>query len=77
MGSFNDASDGLRFIAEHEVKWGFDGGGVRVVVMDELSHGVMVSPCFRVRTAEDVKVGFDFLVESFCFSISLRVIYCG
>ena len=77
MGSFNDARDGLRFIAKHEVKWGFAGSGVRAVVMDELSHGDMVSPCFRVRTAEDAKVGFDFLVESFHFSISLRVVCSG
>ena len=77
MGRFDDARNGLRFISEHEVEWGFAGGGVRAVVVDELSHGDMVSLCFRVRTAEDVEVGLDFLVESFCFSISLRVVCCG
>ena len=77
MGSFNDTGDGLWFIAEHEVEWGFTSGRVRVVVVDELSHGDMVSPCFRVRTTEDAEVGLDFLVESFCFPISLGVICCG
>ena len=77
MGGFNDAGDGLRFIAEHEVKWGFASGGVRVVVVDELSHGDVVSPSFRVRTAKDVEVGLNLLVESLCFSIGLRVVCCG
>ena len=77
MGSFNDTGDGLWFVSEHKVEWGFAGGGVRVVVVDELGHGDVVSPCFRVRTAEDVEVGLDLLVESFCFSVGLRVVCCG
>ena len=77
MGSFNDARNSLRFISQHEVEWRFAGGGVRTVVVDELGHGDMVSPCFRVGTAEDVEVGFDFLVESLCFSVGLRVVCCG
>ena len=64
-------------IAKHEVEWGFAGCGVGAVVVDELGHRDMVSPCFRVGTAEDVEVGFDFLVESLCFSIGLRVVCCG
>ena len=48
MGGFNDAGDGLRFIAEHEVEWGFSGGGVREVVVDEFGHRDVVGPCFRV-----------------------------
>ena len=48
MGGFNDAGNGLWFISEHEVEWGFASGGVRVVVVDELGHRDMVSPCFRV-----------------------------
>ena len=74
MGGFNDTRDGLWFTAEHEIKQGFACGGVRAVVVDNLGHGDMVSPCFRVRTAEDAEVGLDFLVESFRFSISLRVV---
>ena len=77
MGCFNDARDGLRFIAKHEVEWEFASHGVRAVVVDELSHRNMVSPCFRVRATEDAEVGLDFLVESFCFPISLGVVCCG
>ena len=65
------------FIAKHEVEQGFASGGVRVVVVDELGHGDMVSPGFRVRTAEDMEIGFDFLIESLRFSVSLRVVCCG
>ena len=77
MGSFNDIRNGFWFISEHEVEWGFAGGGVRAVVVDELGHRDMVSPCFGVGTAEDAEVGFDFLVESLCFSVGLRVVCCG
>ena len=77
MGCFNDVGDGLWFIAKHEVEWGFAGCGVRVVIVDKLGHRNMVSPGFRVRSAEDVEVGLDFLVESFCFSVGLRVVCCG
>ena len=77
VGSFDDAGDGLWFIAKHEVEWGFAGGGVRVVIVDELGHGDVVSPGFRVRAAEDMEIGFDFLIESLCFSVGLRVVCCG
>ena len=77
VGGFDDAGNSLRFISEHEVEWGFAGGGVRMVVVDELGHRDMVSPCFRVGTAEDAEVGFDFLVELLHFSIGLRVVCCG
>ena len=76
MGGFNDAGDGQWIISKHEVEWGFAGGGVRAVVVDELGHRDVVSPSFGVRTAEDAEVGFDFLVELFRFSISLRVVCC-
>ena len=77
VGGFNDTRNGLWFISEHEVEWRFTGGGVRAVVVDKLGHGDMVSPGFRVRTTEDAEVGLDFLIESFHFSVSLRVVCCG
>ena len=80
VGAFGEgglgSGDGLWFISEHEVEWGFAGGGVRAVVVDEFGHRDVVSPSFRVRTAEDAEVGFDFLVESFHFSVCLRVVCC-
>ena len=77
MGGSNDTGDGLWFIAKHEVEWGFAGGGVRAVVVDELGHRDVVSPGFRVRATEDMEIGFDFLVESLRFSIGLGVVCCG
>ena len=77
MGGFNDTGNSLWFISEHEVEWRFASGGVRAVVVDKLGHGNMVGPGFRVRSAEDVEVGLNFLIESFCFSISLRGVCCG
>ena len=77
MGGFNDTGDGLWFIAKHEVEWGFAGGGVRAVVMDELGHGDVVSPGFSVRATEDTEIGFNFLVESLHFSVGLGVVGCG
>ena len=64
-------------MVHNKVKWGFASGGVRAVIVDELGHGDMVSPCFRVGAAEDVEVGLDLLVESFHLSIGLGVVCCG
>ena len=77
MCGYNDVGDGLWFIPQHEVEWGFASGGVRAMIVDELGHGDVVSPGFRVRAAEDTEVGFNFLVESLHFSIGLRVVCCG
>ena len=77
MGDFNDIRNGLWFIPEHEVKWGFAGGGVRAVIVDKFGHGDVIYPCFRVGTTEDLEVGLNFLVEPFCFSVSLWVVCSG
>ena len=77
MGGFNDAGNSLRFISEHKIEWGSAGGGMKVVVVDKLSHRDVFSPCFRVGAAKDTKVGLDSLVEPFHFSVGLWVIRCG
>ena len=77
MSSFNDARDGLWFISKHEVEWGFASGRVGVVIVNELGHGGVIYSCLRVGGAEDVEIGFNFLVEPFHFSVSLWMIYCG
>jgi len=41
----------------------------------ELHEGVEQFPHFGVVGAEDSKIDFKFLVDCFCFSIGLRVIY--
>jgi hypothetical protein len=44
------------------------------VIMDEFCEGKMFGPCFRVGTAIDPEIHFQFLIEEFGLSISLRVI---
>ena len=48
-----------------------------MVIVDEFHHGDMFDPCFRVGTAEDVKIGLHLLIESFGFSINLGVVSGG
>ena len=45
--------------------------------MGEFSEGDMLSPRSGVRAAEDLEIGFYFLVYTFRLSISLRVIGSG
>ena len=77
MSDFNDIGDGLWFVSKHEVEWGFPGGGVWVVIVDEFCHGNVIYPGLRVGTTEDTEIGLNLLVESLSFSISLWVICCG
>ena len=53
------------------------GYRVRAVVVGEFDKGNVLSPGSRVRAAEDPKISFYFLVNTFSFSISLRVIGGG
>ena len=77
-GSFgNDGGKGAGFISHHEEKRGLVGNGVRVVIMSELSKGDVLSPGSRVGATEDPKVSFHFLVNTFSFSIGLRMISSG
>ena len=45
--------------------------------MGEFCEGNVLCPGSRVGAAEDLQVGFYFLVNSFSFSVSLRVIGGG
>jgi hypothetical protein len=44
------------------------------VIMDEFGERKMFDPCFRVGSAIDSQVHFQFLVEAFSLSIGLRMI---
>jgi hypothetical protein len=61
-------------IAHHKVEWGGITGVMLSVVMDKFCEGKMFYPCFRVSTAMDAEVCFQFLIEAFGLSVSLRVI---
>jgi hypothetical protein len=50
---------------------------VLLVVMDEFCKGKMLDPYFRVSSAVDPEVSFQFLIKAFSLSISLRVISSG
>ena len=64
------------FITHHEVEWGFASSRVGLDVVDEFGHRGLVSPFGGVGSAEYSEIGFNFLVYSFGFSVSLRVV-CG
>jgi hypothetical protein len=65
------------FISHHEEKWGGIMGVVFSMIMNEFCHGKVLDPIKRCRAAVDAKVGFQFLVQMFSLSISLRVVCCG
>ena len=50
---------------------------MEVVVVCEFHMGNFVSPGGRVRSTKDPQIGFYFLVDSFYFPISLRVVGGG
>ena len=53
------------------------GDRVGVVIVGEFSKGNMLCPGSRIGATEDPKIGFYFLVNSFSFSVSLRVVGSG
>ena len=64
----------MGFISHHEIEWRLVGDGMRAVVMSEFCVGDRFRPGCGIIAAEDMKVGLDFLVDSFRFAIGLRVI---
>ena len=67
----------MGFISHHEEEWRLVGYGVRVVIVGEFSKGDVLSPRSGVRTTEDPKICFYFLVHTFNLPISLRVVGSG
>ena len=65
------------FISHHEEEWRLVGYGMRTVIVGEFGEGDVLSPGSRVRAAEDPKISFYFLVHTFSFSVSLRVVSSG
>ena len=45
--------------------------------MGKLSMRDFVCPGTRVGPTEDLKIGFNFLVDMFSFTIRLEVVHCG
>ena len=65
---------GTGFISHHEIEWGLVRDGMRAVIMSEFCMGDRFGPRCGIVAAEDMKVGFDFLVDSFGFAVGLGVI---
>ena len=47
------------------------------MIVSEFCKNNVLHPGSRIRAAEDPKVSFYFLVDSFCFSVCLRVVGGG
>ena len=73
----DDGGKSMGFVSHHEEEWRLVGYGVRTVVVGEFGEGNVLSPGSWVRAAEDPKISFYFLVNTFSFPISLRVIDGG
>ena len=67
----------MRFISHHEIEWRLIHDGVRAVVVGELHMGDLISPGTGVGPAKDPKVHFNLLIDTFCFTVGLRVVGCG
>ena len=67
----------MGFISHHEIGQRLVGDGMRVVIVCEFSVGDRFRPRCGIIVAEDLEIGLDFLVYSFCFTISLRVVGSG
>ena len=67
----------MRFVSHHEIEWGLIRDGVWAVIVSEFGMGDFVSPGIRVGPTEDPKVCFNLLVDTFCFTVGLRVVGSG
>ena len=65
---------GTGFISHHEVERGLIGDRMRAVIMHEFSMGYRFRPRCGIIAAEGAKVGFYFLIYSFCFAVGLRMV---
>ena len=68
---------GTGFISHHEIEQRLVSDGVRAVIVSKFSVGDRFGPRCGVIAAEDAKVGLDFLIDPFCFSVGLWVIGSG
>ena len=68
---------GTGFISHHEIERGLVCDGMRAVIVGEFCVGDRFGPRCGVIAAEDTKISLDFLIDSFCFSVRLRVIGGG
>jgi hypothetical protein len=59
-----------------DLEWGLSRGTMGSDIVGEFGKGEEVNPVVLLEVAKDTEKLFDFLVDSFCFSICLWV-ECG
>ena len=69
--------EGTGFISHHEIERGLTGDGVRAVIVGKFCVGDRFGPRCGIIAAEDTKVRFDFLVDSFSLAVRLGVVSGG
>ena len=67
----------MGFISHHKIEWRLVGDRMGVMIVCEFCMENFVSPGGGVRFTEDSQIGFNFLVDSFSFSVRLKVIGSG
>ena len=67
----------MGFVTQQEREGGSFHGAIRNGVVVEFGSGEEFHPFLRVVGTKDSEIGFDLLIGSFSFSISLRMISSG
>ena len=70
----NDRGEGTGFISHHEIERGLICDGMGAVIVGEFCVGNRFGQRCRIIAAENTKIGFDFLIDSFRLSVGLRVV---
>jgi len=67
----------MGFVAHDKMAGRWAGDRVRAVIVGEFSKRNLLDPRRRVCSTKDAEIGFDFLIDSFGFSVGLRVVGGG
>ena len=73
----SDLRVGMGFVAHHEREGGGIGDGVGGGILREFCHREEFGPFRRLVLSEDLKIGFEFLIDPFRLAISLQVVGGG
>ena len=76
-GLGNNRGKDTGFISHHEIERRLVGDGMGAMIVSEFCMGDRFGPRCGIIAAEDTKIGLDFLVDSFHFSVGLWVIGSG
>jgi hypothetical protein len=77
IGIGDNGGEGTGFETHHEEEGGFSGYRMGAMIVGELRLGDQIGPCGGVVSTKDPEVGLDLLIDTFSFSVCLRVISGG